>query len=115
MIRKSIDNIRATDKQKNDIYERICADYEKNEKTAKKTRIDFLKYGTMAAATVLALGGVAVAVSLIVNMQGVPVTHTESGGIAENIASALQSDTDQNGINKPRRSLAVGVVFCFIL
>ena len=94
MIRKSIDNIRATDKQKNDIYERICVDHEKNEKTAKKTRIDFLKYGTMAAATVLALGGVAVAVSLIVNMQGVPVTHTESGGIAENIASALQSDTD---------------------
>ena len=33
MIKKSIDNIKATDTQKNDIYKRICADYEKSEKT----------------------------------------------------------------------------------
>lgn len=78
MIRKSIDNIKATDKQKNDIYERICADYEKSKKTEKKTQNIFLKYGTMAAATVFVLGAVAVVVSLIVNMQGVPVTHPEN-------------------------------------
>ena len=32
MIKKSIDKIRATNTQKKDIYERICADYEKNKK-----------------------------------------------------------------------------------
>ncbi|MBE6881181.1 MAG: carbohydrate ABC transporter substrate-binding protein [Ruminococcaceae bacterium] len=78
MIKKSIDKITATEKQKKDIYERICADYEKSEKTEKKTKNNFLKYGAMAAATVLALGAVAAVVSIIINMQGVPVTHPES-------------------------------------
>ena len=36
MIRKSIDKIRATNTQKKEIYERICADYEKNKKEEKK-------------------------------------------------------------------------------
>ncbi len=78
MIRKSIDKIKATNTQKKDIYDRICADYEKSEGEEKKAVNKFLKYGIMAAATVLVLGAVTVVVSLIVNMQGVPVTHPES-------------------------------------
>ncbi len=88
MIRKSIDKITTTEKQKKDIYERICADYEKNEKEEKKAKSKFLKYGTMAAATILTLGAVAVVVSLIVNMQGVPVTHPESVGSTSDITQS---------------------------
>ena len=98
MIKKSIDKIRATNTQKKDIYERICADYEKNKTEEKKAGNKFLKYGTMAAATVLVLGAVAVVVSIIVNMQGVPVTHPESGGTSQSMTeSVLSSSTESYG------------------
>ena len=98
MIKKSIDKITATEKQKKDIYERIRADYEKSEKTEKKTKNNFLKHGATAAATVLALGAVTVAVSVIVNMQGIPVTHPESGGTSQIVAEDdLFSSTESYG------------------
>lgn len=101
MIKKSIDKIRATNTQKKDIYERICADYEKNKKEEKKAGNKFLKYGTMAAAIVLVLGAVAVVVSIVVNMQGVPVTHPESGGTS-------QSDTEGNLSSSPQSNSSIG-------
>ncbi len=95
MIKKSIDKITATEKQKKDIYERLCADYEKSEKTEKKTKNNFLKYGAMAAATVLVLGAVAAVVSIIINMQGVPVTHPESGTLSQSTSgSTVEPECD---------------------
>ena len=98
MIKKSIDKIRATNTQKKDIYERICADYEKNKKEEKKAGNKFLKYGTMAAAIVLVLGAVVIVMALIVNNQGVPVTYPESGATSQSeTESDLSSSTESYG------------------
>ena len=97
MIKKTLDDVKATKEQKKDIYKRICADYE--EKAEKRAKYNWVRYSATAAATVLVVGGVAVGASVIISKQGVPISHSASTSGTQNSISI-----PENSVSAPENS-----------
>ena len=94
MIKKSIDSIKPAKEQKNEIYNRICADYKKKEN--KSTKFNWIRYCGIAAATVFVAGAVAIVAAVLVNMQGVPVTHPESIDSTGSVVSVPENSNNSH-------------------